>query len=728
MLKKLLNNQIISGLSCGILGVLLAFLRIRILDTDAFVDLLGLPSCLAALFIGPLAGLVGGAVAVVGRFSMPCMGIDAVPCVASMVGTISAVLVAVMANKWIFYGSKSEVMPSALTMSVSELVMIAAVMILWPRDVNLPIQSVCVALVAQCLLSAIVAAICSLVLRRGSQRISTNLQAIAIGIVIALTGFAVWFVQERMAIDRAVENVTNSMSDVMTGVDYPTEAEMLRSTDQLIRKWKTASAMAKADVAAIAKAWDYDFVAVVDTNGIIIAASDSKAVGRDLSKDKNLREFLVIGKGVQRYHIQLFREPSFPVDGNVDRRDCKHVGLGFRDGSGFVLMANAFGKIADRDYLLGDAVLDWHVGDGGSFVLVDPSSGKVISGNENNRIGKSISEIGLDKLEPIGDGYFRIGTVFGVRSIVRSEPLGFIPVDVYAIIPYQELMIQRNVSTILIVAMVSLILFVMAMVFSTIIRQGKAITRLRAKEDERRQKDMDLAKSIQVSSLVREFPAGVYAYMRTAKEVGGDFYDCFNLSSGKLMLVIADVSGKGIPAALFMMRARTEIRAVSKVATGVAEVMTEVNSRLCQDNIAEMFVTAWIGILDTATGELEWSSAGHNPPLIVKKDGSVDLLKGKNSLVLAGMNGIRYKSNLARLEEGDSLFLYTDGVTEAQSANGDFFGDDRLRLAVTNVDDNPRTMCERVVASVDAFAAGAPQADDITVMSITPLAMSKTNE
>lgn len=726
MLRKFFRRSIPLGLLFGLVAILLAFLRVRIPGWSASLDLLDVPSCLAALFVGPLAGLVSGGISLIGRVFMPSMGMAGVSWVTASIGTMSAVLIAVMAKKWIFYGDRPGAMPAALVVVVAELVMASVSIILWSKDVDLPIQVIGRTLFVQGLVAALVTAVCSLVLARDRQRLLANLQAVAIGGGIALIGCAVWFVQERMALARAVENVTNSMSDVMSGVDYPTEAEMLRATDQLTRQWKTVSAMAKADIATIARDLDYDFIGVVDTNGIIVAASNPSAVGRDLSKDEKLHEFLAIGNGEQRYHIQLFREPSFPVEGETNRRDCKHVGLGFRDGSGFILVANAFGKIDDRDYLLGDAVLDWHVGDGGSFVLVDPSTGKILSGIENDRIGRTVSEIGLDRLEPIGDGYFKIGVVFGVRSIVRSEPLGFIPVDVYAIIPYQEVMSQRNVATILTTTMFSLAFFFMAMVFSTIIRQGKAISRLRAQEDERRQKDMDLAKSIQESSLVREFPEGVHAYMRTAKEVGGDFYDCFRLASGRLMLVIADVSGKGIPAALFMMRARTEIRAVSKDVADVAGVMTEVNARLCQNNVAEMFVTAWIGVLDTSTGDLEWVSAGHNPPLVVKSDGRVEMLKGRSSLVLAGMDGIRYQSNTMRLEAGDSLFLYTDGVTEAQSVRGDFFGDAALRASIDPSEADPRAMCERVISAVDAFAAGAPQADDITVMAVGPSVVTRT--
>ena len=720
---KFFRNHLFIGVVCGIVGFALTFVGVYVPATDSFADFRNVPPIIAAFFVSPLAGFVAGAVAAIGRACMPFFGMGALTWFATSLGTFVAALVAVAMKKWVFYGAKPSFFSAALCGTAAELMnMLVVLVVAFRIDVYATIIMLDSAVVIQCVGAAVFTSLASLVFR-SRQTVRGNLYPLAAGLFIALVSFLVWSVQNTLAIERATESVTLSMRDVMTGVDYPTEVEMLRSADQMVRRWGSATAMAREDMAALARKANYDFIGVVNEKGVLVAASQSEAVGTDFTKNEALSEFLQIGKSGRRYCVQPFREPSFPVPGKENRSDIKHVALGFRDGSGFVFLANAFGTIAERDYVLGDSMLDWHVGERGSFLLVDPRTGKVISGNENDRIGKTIEEVGLDKLKPMND-YFLRGTVLGVDSLVRHEELDFMSADVYAVLPCSEITYQRDFATLMTVIVMSIILVCVAMAFSTIFRQGKAIARLRAQEDARRQKDLSLAKSIQISALVREFPKGVYATMRPAREVGGDFYDCFSVAPGKLMIVIADVSGKGIPASLFMMRARTEFRAVSHETDNVADIMSEVNNRLCKNNVAEMFVTAWIGILDLSSGDFEWVSAGHNPPYVVGGDGKPRSLVGKRSLVLAGMENVKYKPNAGRLGKDDRLFLYTDGVTEAQSRTGDFFGEGRLETTLAAACSNSADeTCRNVVRAVDAFAAGAPQADDITVMSVGPLSV-----
>ena len=245
--------------------------------------------------------------------------------------------------------------------------------------------------------------------------------------------------------------------------------------------------------------------------------------------------------------------------------------------------------------------------------------------------------------------------------------------------------------------------------------------------ERRMDRDLALARQIQLSSLPNVFPPyperrdfDLYACMDTAREVGGDFYDFFMLNNHTLVFLIADVSGKGVPAALFMMKAKTEIHTLMESGMDVDEAMTEANRLLCEDNDLGMFVTAWLGRLDLAQGKLAYANAGHNPPLIAHAGGGFEYFKeAKPNLFLAGMEGVKYRKNVYEIEPGDKFFLYTDGVTEATDAEQRMYGEDRLRdLLRTMKGVGPRRACEAVRADVAAFANGAEQSDDITMLAV----------
>jgi sigma-B regulation protein RsbU (phosphoserine phosphatase) len=214
--------------------------------------------------------------------------------------------------------------------------------------------------------------------------------------------------------------------------------------------------------------------------------------------------------------------------------------------------------------------------------------------------------------------------------------------------------------------------------------------------------------------------------MRAAKEVGGDFYDFYLLDEEHLGFIMADVSGKGIPAAMFMMTAKSIIKGYAERGLEVHEILEKVNEELCEGNEAEMFVTAWMGILDLTTGELSFVNAGHNPPLLYRKDGEFEYLRTKANLALAFMDGVQYKKHVVQLQPGDVLYLYTDGVTEATNASVELYGEDRLKNAL-NLDKNEtvENRCKRIIEDIDAFVGDAEQFDDITMLSMHYLGSNK---
>ena len=238
--------------------------------------------------------------------------------------------------------------------------------------------------------------------------------------------------------------------------------------------------------------------------------------------------------------------------------------------------------------------------------------------------------------------------------------------------------------------------------------------------------ELNVATQIQTSMLPRIFPAfpekkefDIYASMNPAKEVGGDFYDFFLVDEDHLAIVIADVSGKGVPAALFMVIAKTLIKDHAQSGDSPELAFTEVNDLLCESNDEGMFVTAWMGVLEISTGSLAYVNAGHNPPLLKKAGGEYEYLRARSGLMLAGMEGYRYRVNTVEMAPGDAIFLYTDGVTEATNVNTQLYGEERLANALNAYKElAPEALLAAVKKDVDAFVGEAPQFDDITMLGL----------
>ena len=259
--------------------------------------------------------------------------------------------------------------------------------------------------------------------------------------------------------------------------------------------------------------------------------------------------------------------------------------------------------------------------------------------------------------------------------------------------------------------------------------QGKIVeyldnlTRVTA-EKERIGAELNIATQIQADMLPRIFPAfparhdfDIYATMTPAKEVGGDFYDFFLIDDDHMGLVMADVSGKGVPAALFMVIAKTLIKNRAMMGGGPAEILKYVNEQLCEGNEAELFVTVWLAIVELSTGKGLAANAGHEHPAIRRANGEYELVVYRHSPAVATMDGIRFREHSFQLNPGDALFVYTDGVTEATNANNELFGTDRMLEALNRAPRaKPNVLLTNVKTAIDSFVGEAPQFDDITMM------------
>ncbi|MGB5822736.1 MAG: SpoIIE family protein phosphatase [Proteocatella sp.] len=241
---------------------------------------------------------------------------------------------------------------------------------------------------------------------------------------------------------------------------------------------------------------------------------------------------------------------------------------------------------------------------------------------------------------------------------------------------------------------------------------------------ERMETELRVARQIQENMLPKNFdlgsqkPVSLYGLMRAAKQVGGDFYDFFFTEKEKLCVVIGDVSGKGVPAAMFMAMAKAYVKELAITGLPVNEILNKTNSLLCSNNENEMFVTLYVGILDLTNGRFDFCDAGHNPAILCKSDGSISNIPSKKGFVVGGIDGYPYQANTTYLNKGDLVFTYTDGITEAHNMNSELYHETRLfKYLKTLENKDPQSICMAVLGDVDEFSKEVDQFDDMTMLA-----------
>ena len=499
---------------------------------------------------------------------------------------------------------------------------------------------------------------------------------------------------------------------------------------------------------------------IVDQNGIITDSTLKEFIGYDMASGEQSAEFLVLLDGEEEF-VQKYQPLS--IDESISR---KYAGVRLPDG-GFIQVgydAEQFRKDIDERVI--EVTKNRHIGNNGFVAICDENLNIVIDRSDYS--GKNLKTIGVS----IDTDVTSENTVFEAEIYGKPYFLAYTFAEGYYIIgaiPKSEAMFMRNVSIyvsifmeiLIFAALFTLIYFLIKKVIIDNLRKingtlaeitdgnlnvtvdvrtneefaslsddiNQTVSTLKryiAEAAARIDKELEFAKEIQYSALPSVFPPypnrkdfEIYAHMITAKEVGGDFYDFYMLGDSTLAFMIADVSGKGIPAAMFMMQAKTIIKDLAESGLELPEVFATANKKLCENNDAGMFVTAWMGILDLKTGLLKFVNAGHNPPLVRQADGEFVYLKARSGMVLAGMDGVKYRLNELKLSPGDRIFLYTDGVTEATDENNRLYGEERLLETVNqNIVKNTQLLCEAVKDDVDRFVGDAPQFDDITMLSV----------
>ncbi len=262
--------------------------------------------------------------------------------------------------------------------------------------------------------------------------------------------------------------------------------------------------------------------------------------------------------------------------------------------------------------------------------------------------------------------------------------------------------------------------------FSVIVQDQNEKFEKQQVESSRIETELTMAASIQADMLPNIYPAfperpefDIHASMDPAKEVGGDFYDFFLTDDDHLCMIMADVSGKGVPAALFMMASKIILANNAMLGKSPAQILTDANTAICSHNREEMFVTVWLGILELSTGKLTAANAGHEYPALYRPGSGFELVKDKHGLVIGGVEGIKYRQYELRMEPGSRLFLYTDGVPEATNAEKKLFGTERMLTALNSAPENtPEMILKNVRGAVDSFVGDAEQFDDLTMLCL----------
>lgn len=557
-----------------------------------------------------------------------------------------------------------------------------------------------------------------------------------------------------------------NIQDVKDDINAASDKNLLRTTESITRALSNLDSPSFDDIARLCKQYNVAEINIVNSEGIIVLSSNLSFKGYNMASGSQSAEFLVLLDGKTNEYVQEYGPIS--SDETMFR---KYAGVVLEDG-GFVQVAYD-GKRLQED-ISGQLVgitKNRRIGEDGCIIIADKNYIILSDRHSNDNVTHTLEDIGINVETLLDENSQQLDYSL---SRIHDEPsiYTYDAAEGYYIIgvmPQAEALFSREVSSYITFFMQTVIYGILFILISFLIKHligdnlekinqslkqitegdldvivnvrnnaefvvlsdsiNATVVTLKHYIDEASEKmeqELKLAKDIQYSSLPNVFPAypnrkefDIYALMDTAKEVGGDFYDFYMLGDKHLAFLIADVSGKGIPAALFMMRAKTVIKSLAEAGNPVNDVFTLSNKKLCENNDAEMFVTGWMGILNLETGIIEYANAGHNPPLVRKKNGNFEYLKTRPGFVLGGMEGVRYKKNEFQLEPGDEIFLYTDGVTEATDKYDALYSEERLQNFMNSIRNaDCETLCRMIRSDIDRFVGTAPQFDDITMLSL----------
>jgi len=536
-----------------------------------------------------------------------------------------------------------------------------------------------------------------------------------------------WKASTRRALRQTEAMLDYAMLDLRDTLNGSIDTMLMHIGELIVEEvGPQARALPYEEVMMLAKRYDIDEINIVDRNGKDLATTDPRVLGCQYADKPDSAEFLKLTDGVLKAMSQPFRAGAHNPD--VHR---KYVGVAFPNGEGFVQVGMDDVHLSQMfPSIMGFIFDEWLLGETGFFLCADLKYGRLISNPARHRDeAKFLGETGYDQFSPLvhedGKTSFR-QCLFG--DICDCRALIFCGYRIIAALPPAEFYVTRNVYTMVIAVVMAVILGFFVLLLWRINADSARLKAFYEAESEKQAAELELGKSIQMSVLPGDIRKNdnfqFVASMIPAREVGGDFYDFFSLDEMHKAFLVADVSGKGITGALYMMNAKTLIKNILMESKDFnpALALEYANAELCGNNSVEMFVTVWVGILDLETGRVVFANAGHNPPLCLRGGQPPQWLRERSGYPLACFDNASYKQLEITLAPGDSLFLYTDGVTEAMNAKGELFGEARLEEALTVAREaeacTPNQLVKSVRQAVHGFVDNAPQADDLTILAV----------
>ena len=736
----------------------------------------------AGLLFGGPAGIIAGTIGAIHRWCAVWWGIGAYTRLACTLGTFLAGIIAALCREFVFNNKKTTWLYGFIIGVTTEVIHMLIVFFTHVNDLHQAFIVILKCAVPMILANSISVMLAMLIVSamgqnkigKTDQEEKTITQTFQSGLLLCVifafctTSLFTYGLQKKIA-EEEIENLLELNLSVVPGaIDDISTSTLLQYNGWMAEEVDLAEHLDEELYNSIQEEYEIQEMYIVDAQGIMQYAPVSEMVGTSIEEYEQLKEFVILNE--QAEYIRAF-EPSF----HDKTLWARYAGTALENGGMLISAYDESFLLEETKRHLPIVAKNRYIAETG-YILVTNEAGEILS------IGKEGSATNLSEMDLLLEG-------IPVNEVFKAKPYGEQAFCMYitlqnvggnynliAVYPEEEALFSQRSAVYLGIFMEILVFAALFTQIYFLIKRGiignihdinrslEQITggnlevKVEVRENKefaslsndinatvaalkkyieeaaaRIDKELAFAKAIQTSSLPSVFPAypkrtdfDIYASMRAAKEVGGDFYDFYLLDTDHLGFIMADVSGKGIPAAMFMMTAKSIVKGYAERGLEVHEILAKANDELCEGNEAEMFVTAWMGILDLKTGLLSFANAGHNPPLLQRKDGKFEYLRSKANLALAVMDGIPYRKQEIQLQPGDALYLYTDGVTEATNANVELYGEERLANTLNLLqNESVETRCKRILADIDAFVGEAEQFDDITMLSINYFASNQ---
>ena len=766
---KYWTKQIIAGIVFGILAILGTEFGIEV--SGATMNARDASPLCAGLIFGAPAGIISGLIGGIERWFSVYWGVGAYTRVACTISTIITGFLGAILKKEMFENKIPPYQHAFVIGIVAETIHMMMVFITNTEDVTKAFSVVKTCTIPMVMVNSLAVMLAVFVINRIEKKqnqeqepkkksISEMFMAgmlALVSVALIVTTIFIDDLQGRASKGQANDVLRVALEDIENKVSHS-------SSDHLIDIARSIASIAESDadlpIDVLVQNYGVAEINIIDKNGVIIESNNPSYIGFSMFSNDQSRNFMALLESSDEV-VQPYGPTSF--DKNVYR---KYAGRKISDGKIVQVAYDAKELQEDIIHEINDIAEYRHVNKNGSLMVVD-SNGTIISDNYGN-VGKTLSDLGVSfntegynektlyKVDISDESYYFMYTTtegYTIFSTMTEEEIseskelstylniyletivfgglfvltyfmikGLIVDKVQSIDKSLEKIASGDLDTVVNIRNTAEFDSLSTAINTTVDAMKDLIDRANKRIDD----ELQYAKDIQASSLPSVFPPypdrkefDIYALMDPAKQVGGDFYDFYLLDRNTLIFLVADVAGKGIPAALFMMKAKSILKTYATAGIAIEDCFTNGNFNLCDGNDAGMFVTAWMGCLNTETGELIYSNAGHNKPLIRRKNGDFEFLQGPAGFVLGGMEGIAYKRQTITLEPGDEIFIYTDGVVEATNVNQELYGNDRLQNALNkHKEDNAMNLIDHIKEDVDAFYEGAPQFDDITMLSL----------